>query len=136
MAGWDDEAQRERNIRRSRESWTAMQPFCEGAAYVNDLGEEGEQRVREAYGQNYEHLLAVKRKYDPTNFFQVNQNIWPATPTGHGVGQGGPTLRKVSVSGKQLHRGIFRYTRTGRTPATQTTPPRSVNLAASGPQQI
>ena len=78
MAGWDDEAHTESNIRWSRDSWTAMQPFCEHDAYVNDLGEEGEQRVREAYGQNYERLLALKQKYDPTNFFRLNQNIWPA----------------------------------------------------------
>jgi hypothetical protein len=77
MAGWDDEAQTERNVRWSRESWAAMQPFCEHDAYVNDLGEEGEQRVREAYGQNYERLAALKQKYDPTNFFRLNQNIWP-----------------------------------------------------------
>jgi hypothetical protein len=75
LAGWDDEAQTEKNIRWSRESWTAMQPFCEHDAYVNDLGEEGEQRVREAYGQNYERLVALKQKYDPTNFFHLNQNI-------------------------------------------------------------
>ena len=78
MAGWDDPSQTERNTRWSRESWAAMQPFCEHDAYVNDLGEEGEQRVREAYGQNYERLLALKQKYDPTNVFQINQNIKPA----------------------------------------------------------
>jgi len=82
MAGWDDEAHTERNVRWSRESWTAMQPFCEHDAYVNDLGEEGEQRVREAYGQNYERLVALKQKYDPTNFFRLNQNIWPAGVSG------------------------------------------------------
>jgi hypothetical protein len=78
MAGWDNEGHTERNIRWSRESWTAMQPFCEHDAYVNDHGEEGEQRVREAYGQNYERLAALKQKYDPANFFRLNQNIWPA----------------------------------------------------------
>ena len=78
MVGWNDEADTERNIRWSRESWTAMQPFCEHDAYVNDLGEEGEQRVREAYGQNYERLVVLKQKYDPTNFFRLNQNIVPA----------------------------------------------------------
>ncbi len=78
MAGWDDETHTERNIRWSRESWTAMQPFCEHDAYVNDLGEEGEQRVHEAYGKNYERLAALKQKYDPTNFFRLNQNVGPA----------------------------------------------------------
>jgi len=59
-----------------------MQPFCEHDAYVNDLGEEGEQRVREAYGLNYERLVALKQKYDPMNFFRLNQNIWPADVSG------------------------------------------------------
>ncbi len=45
--------------------------------YVNILGEEGEQRVREAYGPNYERLVGLKNKYDPTNFFNMNQNIKP-----------------------------------------------------------
>lgn len=78
MAGWDNEAETEGNIRWSRESWTAMQPFCEHDAYVNDLGEEGEQRVCEAYGRNYDRLVALKQKYDPANFFRLNQNIRPA----------------------------------------------------------
>jgi len=54
-----------------------MQPFCERDAYVNDLGEEGEQRVHEAYGRNYERLIALKQKCVPTNFFRMNQNIRP-----------------------------------------------------------
>ncbi len=46
--------------------------------YVNVLGIEGEERVREAYGVNYEHLVALKNKYDPMNLFRLNQNIKPA----------------------------------------------------------
>lgn len=46
------------------------------AVYVNMLDrDDGEQRVQEAYGANYERLVALKNKYDPTNFFRVNQNI-------------------------------------------------------------
>ena len=81
LAGWDDAAQTEKNIRWSRDSWAAMQPFFEKDAYVNDLGEEGEQRVREAYGQNYGRLVALKNKYDPTNLFGLNQNIKPSPAT-------------------------------------------------------
>jgi len=42
------------------------------------LGEEGEARVKASYRDNYERLAAIKRAYDPTNFFHVNQNIKPA----------------------------------------------------------
>jgi FAD/FMN-containing dehydrogenase len=61
----------------ARDCWQAMQPFAAGAAYVNDLGDEGDERVREAYGRNLERLRALKRRYDPTNFFHLNQNITP-----------------------------------------------------------
>jgi FAD/FMN-containing dehydrogenase len=46
-----------------------------GGAYVNFMMEEGQDRVRATYGDNYERLAAVKRRYDPTNLFRVNQNI-------------------------------------------------------------
>jgi FAD/FMN-containing dehydrogenase len=47
------------------------------ATYVNDLGDEGEDRARSAYGDNYTRLTALKAKYDPTNLFRLNQNIKP-----------------------------------------------------------
>ena len=47
--------------------------------YVNYLGDEGDARVHAAYGPNYERLVALKKKYDPTNFFRFNQNIKPTT---------------------------------------------------------
>jgi hypothetical protein len=40
--------------------------------------EEGQERVRASFGENYNRLAAIKKKYDPTNFFRVNQNIRPA----------------------------------------------------------
>jgi hypothetical protein len=62
----------------ARECWTALAPHHAGV-YVNWLMEEGEQRVREAYGQQrYERLQALKRRYDPENVFRLNQNIPPA----------------------------------------------------------
>lgn len=76
----DDPADSERMIRWGRECWGALQPFVEGAIYVNaleDAHEEGEQRVREAYGANYDRLVGLKHKYDPTNFFRLNANIEP-----------------------------------------------------------
>jgi FAD/FMN-containing dehydrogenase len=61
-----DPAQRDELIDWTREFWTAMQPFSFGGVYVNFLGEEGEDRVRAAYGEEkFERLVALKRKYDP-----------------------------------------------------------------------
>jgi FAD/FMN-containing dehydrogenase len=56
-----------------------MRPFSTGGSYVNFLGDEGAERVRAAYTPSgYARLAAIKRTYDPTNFFRVNQNIPPA----------------------------------------------------------
>ena len=71
-------AETEKNIRWARELWAAMQPHVAGRVYVNYLGADDADRVREAYGPNYERLAALKKKYDPTNFFRLNQNIRPA----------------------------------------------------------
>jgi FAD/FMN-containing dehydrogenase len=54
-----------------------MQPYLENSVYVNNLGDEGPDRVRAAYGENYSRLVAVKRTYDPDNVFRANQNIDP-----------------------------------------------------------
>lgn len=59
--------------------WNAMQPHVRSAVYSNYLGDEGQGRARAAYGENYERLAVLKRKYDPTNLFNLNQNIIPAT---------------------------------------------------------
>jgi hypothetical protein len=60
--------------------WEAVHPFNPGGAYVNFMMEdEGEARVKATYGDNYERLAAIKKKYDPTNLFRVNQNIRPAS---------------------------------------------------------
>lgn len=77
VSQWADPTENEVNIRWARDSWDKMQPFVEKGVYVNDLGEEGDQRVKEAYGPNYPRLVALKNNYDPTNFFHLNQNIKP-----------------------------------------------------------
>ena len=78
LAAWTDPADTGRNIRWTRELFDALQPHLDHGVYVNDLGEEGGQRVRDAYGANYARLVEVKRRYDPANLFRLNQNIDPA----------------------------------------------------------
>jgi len=51
------------------EFYCAMEPLSTGAVYVNDLENEGDARIRAAYGDNYERLTLIKRKFDPDNFF-------------------------------------------------------------------
>jgi FAD/FMN-containing dehydrogenase len=61
----------------ARDYWSALEPY-HTSVYVNFLMEEGEERVRQAYGdEKYDRLKALKRTYDPTNFFRLNQNITP-----------------------------------------------------------
>ena len=61
----------------ARGLWTALQPYHQHV-YVNFLMEEGEDRIREAYGAaKYDRLKGLKRRYDPSNFFRLNQNIPP-----------------------------------------------------------
>ena len=62
------------------EYWEALHPYAArgSGAYVNFMMDEGQDRVRAAYGANYDRLAAVKGMYDPTNMFHVNQNIQPA----------------------------------------------------------
>lgn len=56
----------------------ALHPYSSGGAYINFMMNEGQDRVKAAYKENYERLTQIKRKYDPDNFFRVNQNIEPA----------------------------------------------------------
>ncbi len=72
-----DPANNEKIISWTREYFDALHPYSAGGAYVNFMMEEGEDRIRATYGDNYERLVKVKNKYDPTNLFRVNQNIKP-----------------------------------------------------------
>lgn len=76
---WTDPAETDRNIAWARDSIAAMQPFSKGGLYLNfpGLGEEKDALVRAAFGSNYDQLVALKTKYDPTNLFRMNQNIRP-----------------------------------------------------------
>lgn len=61
----------------TKQYWEALHPYSAGGAYVNFMMDEGEERVKATYGNNYERLVTIKNKYDPTNLFRVNQNIRP-----------------------------------------------------------
>jgi hypothetical protein len=65
----------------ARDYWKALQPYSAGGSYVNFMMDEGEDRVKATYGDNYERLALIKAKYDPDNFFRVNQNIKPLMKT-------------------------------------------------------
>jgi hypothetical protein len=79
-ASWEDSEQTDEQVTWARGCWSAMQQFSTGGVNVNFLtGEEGNQRVRAAYGAaNYERLVGLKNKYDPQNMFRLNQNIPPS----------------------------------------------------------
>jgi len=78
IAGWEDPAGDEANIGWAKGLGAAMKPYSTGGAYLNYLGEEGEDRVRAAFGpETYARLQALKDRYDPQNLFRLNQNIKP-----------------------------------------------------------
>ena len=77
MPVWTEPSESNTHIAWADGLWRAIQPDSAGAVYVNYLGEEGEERVRAAYGANYDRLAKLKAKYDPANLFCVNQNIKP-----------------------------------------------------------
>jgi hypothetical protein len=72
-----DPGKKDQLIDWARAYWDAVHPHSMGGAYVNFMMEEGEDRVRTSYRSSYDRLAAIKAKYDPTNFFRVNQNIAP-----------------------------------------------------------
>lgn len=74
-----DPANRQKITDWARAYYEALHPFGAGGAYMNFMMEEGEERIRAAYGSNYARLSAIKAEYDPDNFFRVNQNIRPAS---------------------------------------------------------
>ena len=77
---WEDAADDEKNLDWARSFWSDMQRHSNGRAYLNfaGLGEEGDTLIRASHGQaNYDRLVALKKQYDPSNLFRLNQNIKP-----------------------------------------------------------
>lgn len=78
-ANWEHPQDDEINIAWARNFVEAMQPFSDGSRYLNFAGfqEEGSAMMQSAFGDQYARLVALKNRYDPTNFFRMNQNIEP-----------------------------------------------------------
>ena len=77
LAQWSDPARTDEQVGWTRAAFDAVRPHLEDAVYVNNLGTEGAERVRSAYGPNHARLAALKRTYDPANVFRLNQNVSP-----------------------------------------------------------
>jgi FAD/FMN-containing dehydrogenase len=78
MAQWPDRADGSAHIAWARELYDALEPYSGGNHFLNFQSEAGEDAVKRSFGANYDQLAAMKRKYDPNNFFSLNQNIRPA----------------------------------------------------------
>lgn len=78
-ARWSDAADSERHIEWTRALFGAMQPFSAGATYTNFMSaDDGAERVRQAYGEKFPRLQALKDRLDPDNVFSLNQNVPPS----------------------------------------------------------
>jgi FAD/FMN-containing dehydrogenase len=82
LAQWQDPSESETNIAWARETFRQLEPLADEGVYVNNLGTEGTDRVKAAYGANFDRLAALKTRYDPTNFFRLNQNVPPLNTAG------------------------------------------------------
>lgn len=72
-----DPTNNEQIIAWTKEYWDALHPHSAGGAYVNFMMDEGEERIKASYRDNYDRLVEIKKQFDPTNLFRVNQNIRP-----------------------------------------------------------
>jgi FAD/FMN-containing dehydrogenase len=99
-AAWlPDDPEPERHVEWARSCFDALEPFAEGRAYVNFLGDEGADRVRAAYGdEKYARLVALKRAYDPDNVFRLNQNIDPGGAASGELDQGDAGQQRYDAS--------------------------------------
>ncbi|NKB45358.1 MAG: FAD-binding protein [Alphaproteobacteria bacterium] len=77
-SGWEDDSLSDDNVQWCRRYWDALEPFTSGGFYVNFIvDQQQQQRLNENYRGNYDRLVALKNKYDPTNFLRLNANIEP-----------------------------------------------------------
>ena len=85
ISQWTDPADTEAGIAWARETFHALSPYMADRSYTNYLPADDHDRVRQAYGPNYERLVELKRHYDPDNLFRLNQNIDPRPEAGRGI---------------------------------------------------
>lgn len=78
FALWESAEGDERHLSWARGISADMKRFSNGGVYLNFIGNEGQDRVRAAFGESYDRLAQIKAEYDPDNFFRFNQNIKPA----------------------------------------------------------
>jgi FAD/FMN-containing dehydrogenase len=80
-ANWEEPEDDEANVAWARETVAGMRRYSDGGIYLNFPGflEEGQEMMRDAYGENYGRLVALKDEYDPANLFRMNQNVKPTT---------------------------------------------------------
>jgi hypothetical protein len=74
---WTDAAESEKHIGWTRTLSDALKPYSSNGYLLNFLGDEEPDVVRAAFGSNHARLVELKTKYDPTNFFSLNQNVAP-----------------------------------------------------------
>jgi len=77
-ARWREQAMDQACIGWARELFEAAKPYAAGTAYINFMPADEADRVQQAYGSSYQRLAALKRRYDPSNLFRMNQNVAPA----------------------------------------------------------
>jgi len=74
---WTNPEEADASVQWAKGCWQALRAYSPRGAYVNFMDDEGQDRVRESYRGNYERLVQIKRKYDTSNLFRLNQNIKP-----------------------------------------------------------
>jgi FAD/FMN-containing dehydrogenase len=74
-AQWTDAAENDRHIGWARDFWNALKPYSSGGQILTLTSDVGEDMMRSVFGSNYARLVELKAKYDPANFFSLNQNI-------------------------------------------------------------
>jgi FAD/FMN-containing dehydrogenase len=81
FAVWESAADDEIQMAWARGISAELKRFTSGGVYLNFIGDEGQERVKAAFGESYDRLAQIKADYDPDNFFRLNQNIRPAAAT-------------------------------------------------------